>query len=227
LNGEVIGTGSYTGGITGNSDVLYISYADSTYDFPGFIDEVRISDTDRDADWIKTSYNNQHDPIKSASCDDDGFVCLGSEESDPPTAVKLRSFTVTSYPDGVLLRWRTGWEVDNLGFHVYREVGGEPVRLTPSLIAGSALLVGPNVSLTAGRSYGWFDPAGMGTDRYWLEDIDLNGQRTMHGPVLPHKAEKPLAKITCSPLLSRLGRTNPARDLAACLGTAGGGEASR
>jgi hypothetical protein len=35
LNGSEIGTGSYTGGITGNTDTLYISYSNSSWDFPG------------------------------------------------------------------------------------------------------------------------------------------------------------------------------------------------
>ena len=37
------------------------------------------------------------------------------------TAVQLSSFAATKSKDGVLLEWQTGYEVDNLGFHVYRE----------------------------------------------------------------------------------------------------------
>ena len=42
-----------------------------------------------------------------------------------PTAVTFISFTGTEHENGlVLLQWRTGYEVDNLGFHVYREQEG-------------------------------------------------------------------------------------------------------
>ncbi len=40
------------------------------------------------------------------------------------TAVRLTAFDATRYDRGVLLQWRTGYEIDNLGFHVYREIDG-------------------------------------------------------------------------------------------------------
>ena len=79
---------------------------------------------------------------------------IGSEKQAGPTAVELVSLDATTYPGrGVLISWRTGYEVDNLGFHVYREVGGERVQITPSLVAGSALVAGAGTVLTAGQSY--------------------------------------------------------------------------
>lgn len=104
-----------------------------------------------------------------------------------PTAVKLSSFSATRHADRVLVQWRTGFEADNLGFHIYREQGGELRRVTSSLVAGSAFLTGQATAFTAGRSYAWMDilPAGTGPARYWLEDWDLRGKRTMHGPVSP------------------------------------------
>ena len=44
------------------------------YSFDGIIDEVRISDTDRTAEWIETEYNNQNSP--------ETFLVFGSEERD-------------------------------------------------------------------------------------------------------------------------------------------------
>jgi hypothetical protein len=86
--------------------------------------------------------------------------------------------------DAIQLHWQTGYEVDNLGFNIYRERDGQRIKLNPSLIAGSALLVGPGTALTAGRSYVWRDDETSGGEaaRYWLEEVDLNGQRTWHGP---------------------------------------------
>ena len=40
------------------------------------------------------------------------------------TEVRLTSFTAARYDSGVLLQWRTGYEIDNLGFNVYREING-------------------------------------------------------------------------------------------------------
>ena len=44
--------------------------------FDGIIDEVRISDTARSADWIETSYNNQNDPSS--------FITVGDEQTTDP-----------------------------------------------------------------------------------------------------------------------------------------------
>jgi hypothetical protein len=109
------------------------------------------------------------------------------------TRVSLQRFKAHQTRDGVLVEWQTGYEVNNLGFHLYREVDGELVRLTPELVAGSALLTGFGTSLRAGHQYRWLDTTLSGQRsavdgprsaiRYWLEDVDLNGKRTMHGPV--------------------------------------------
>src|ERR1044071_939339 len=103
------------------------------------------------------------------------------------TAVKLSSFTASQTSNGTQLRWQTGDELDNLGFNVYREQHGKRTRLNPSIIAGSALLAGQGTRLTAGQSYSWFDRAGQNKEsaQYWLEDIDLDGTRTLHGPLVP------------------------------------------
>lgn len=106
------------------------------------------------------------------------------------TAVKLSSVTATESNGSVALRWQTGFEVDNLGFNVYREVRGKRTRINPSIIAGSALLARQGTSLTAGQSYAWRDRTNQGkeTVQYWLEDIDLDGTRTLHGPIVPSVA---------------------------------------
>src|SRR3984957_2717028 len=57
--------------------------------------------------------------------------------------------------------------------------------MNSSIIAGSALLMSGALPKHSGRSYAWIDPAaGLTGASYWLEDIDVNGTRTMHGPVL-------------------------------------------
>jgi hypothetical protein len=139
-----------------------------------------------------------------------------------PTAVTLDDFSATSHGGEVLLRWQTGMEVDNLGFNIYREESGERIRITPQIVAGSALIAGPGTMLTAGRSCSWWDGAGIQRQdtRYWLEEIDLNGKSTWHGPVAikyPGGKRVSAAKQRQAILLSMLGRDNiqesPARPL--------------
>ena len=124
-----------------------------------------------------------------------------------PTAVRLEWFRARQRDDMVQLEWRTGYEADNLGFHVYREENGQLVRLTPEPVAGSALLAGKGTTLGAGLSYFWWDflPEGSGGVRYWLEDIDLGGKRTRHGPVTPVLSQEPLPERFRPELLSELG----------------------
>ncbi len=106
-----------------------------------------------------------------------------------PTGVTLKSFSARLGVDKhgasrVLLTWKTAGESHNLGFNVYREVNGNRARMNPSVIAGSALLMSGALPIHSGRTYAWIDPsAGMAGASYWLEDIDVNGIRTMHGPV--------------------------------------------
>jgi hypothetical protein len=42
-----------------------------------------------------------------------------ADGAQSPTAVRLRKFTAASYTDGVQLIWESGFEVNNLGYHVY------------------------------------------------------------------------------------------------------------
>lgn len=119
-----------------------------------------------------------------------------------PSAVNLMSFTATRYTSSIWLNWRTGLEVDNLGFNVYREVpregGGRRVRLNGALIAGSALRSGSG----GGCSYAWPDMAGdTGGARYWLEDVDTHGTSTWHGPVTAGVGRGTGAAQRRSPLL--------------------------
>jgi hypothetical protein len=145
----------------------------------GTLDEVRISNIARDNCWVQTSYN-------SAS----SLPTVGSETSNAPTVVELVSLDASEVPGrGVLVSWRTGFEVDNLGFHVYRESGGKRVRLTPSLVAGSALFAGAGTALTAGRSYSWWDRSPVPGASYWLEEWELSGERRWHGPVGVQEAQ--------------------------------------
>ena len=108
-----------------------------------------------------------------------------------PTAVRLTDFAAVQNGDEVVLHWQTGYEARNLGYNIYREQNGKRVSITPSLVAGSALVAGRQTALRSGLSYTWYDDlkqtddGGVPAVTYWLEDVDIDGKRTLHGPIAP------------------------------------------
>ena len=96
------------------------------------------------------------------------------------TAVKLQSFDATGVDGAVELAWKTGSELDNQGFHLYRgaSADGPWRRLTASLIPGMG-------SSPLGKSYSWRDSGLVNGQRYYyrLEDVDTRSKSTFHGPV--------------------------------------------
>lgn len=104
-----------------------------------------------------------------------------------PTAVHLLELDAVQTPGGeVRVEWRTTFESDNLGFNVYRaSADGSRVKINEHLIAGSALFT-TRGTLPSGNAYVWHDrTAPRAFVQYFVEDVDLDGTRTMHGPVLP------------------------------------------
>jgi uncharacterized repeat protein (TIGR01451 family) len=119
-----------------------------------------------------------------------------------PTAVQLASFhALPRQGGGVLLEWKTREEIRNLGFNVYRLDGASRVRLNPSIIAGSALLIRGGRPQHAAKTYQWFDPNGTPQSAYELDDVDLNGTRTSHGPVSMDVSAAPRSGAVAQPLL--------------------------
>jgi hypothetical protein len=125
-----------------------------------------------------------------------------------PTAIKLRSTMAAGYNDGILVQWQTGYEIDNLGFNVYREVSGQRTLITPEMIAGSALTIGSGTALKAGCTYRWWDKGAEDHKGavYYLEDIDLSGERTLHGPIKPIFTDAKSPVQSKAMLLSQVGR---------------------
>lgn len=109
----------------------------------------------------------------------------GKTSATAPTAATFESFSADRYDGGVFIQWRTSYEIDNFGFRLYRVQGGKRVLITPQMLAGSALVTGQGTPLTAGKSYAWWDSSPKSRDSavFWLEEIDLKGQSTWHGPV--------------------------------------------
>jgi hypothetical protein len=119
-----------------------------------------------------------------------GFSPFVIEGDGPPTAVDLVSFSATRQEGGVLVAWETAMEVDNVGFNLYRStsVDGPYARLNGDLIPSQS----PGDA--SGATYTWLDDEvqpGV-TYYYKLEDVEVGGTRTMHGPV-SSSAQNPTA----------------------------------
>ena len=101
------------------------------------------------------------------------------EYASTPLAVTLASFDAQAIIDRILLSWETVSEVNNAGFNLYRSASpaapDELLAFVPSQAPGS----------TQGASYSYDDTAVSAgqTWYYWLEDVDLSGATSLHGPV--------------------------------------------
>jgi len=141
-----------------------------------------------------------------------------SETVTAPTSIKLQSFSAYSGTDQngtsrVILTWKTGGEAHNLGFNVYREQDGSRVRMNSSVIAGSGLLMRGALPKHAGRSYAWIDSSpSSASASYWLEDIDVNGTHTLHGPISVQAGPdvSSVASVAETRMLNQLNQAPPA-----------------
>ena len=97
----------------------------------------------------------------------------------PPTLITLSSFEALPSDRMVTLRWTTESEVDNAGFNIYRSEGGDK-----DLKVNQEIIV-PQGSTTQGAAYEFQDTQveNRKTYSYKLEDINIHGKSTFHGPV--------------------------------------------
>ena len=134
--------------------------------------------------WVEQVTNratgNDGGSFSYAEGDTPGFSNFLLGDQTFPLAVTLASF-VTEPRDGqVLVAWETVSELDHVGFNLYRGLqadGSDRTLLT--------YVVSQAPGSTQGASYSYEDAAVEAgqTYWYWLEDIDLNGATTLHGPV--------------------------------------------
>lgn len=114
----------------------------------------------------------------SLSADEQTYVL----KINDPTAVTLAEFYAEQVDDFVRVTWETTSELHNLGFNLYRATSpaGPEMQLNAVLIPSQA------PGSTASFTYTWQDRANLvagQTYHYWLEDVDLGGATTLHGPV--------------------------------------------
>lgn len=122
--------------------------------------------------WIRWSGDN-------SAGNDDG-IAVDDFEISLPTAVELESFTAQANQDGtVTLQWTTGAEWNLAGFNLYRSaVEGQVGALV------NQQLIPSQGSQGQGAAYSFTDTAVTpGLWYYRLQDVDIHGSQTMHGPV--------------------------------------------
>ena len=100
-----------------------------------------------------------------------------------PLVVEMNFFEASAGEQSIVLRWQTAFETDNIGFNVYRSeslLRENAVQLNQELIKS---LVPPGS--TYGADYEFVDESALpyNTYFYWIEDVDVNGTITTHGPV--------------------------------------------
>jgi hypothetical protein len=109
-----------------------------------------------------------------------GFAHTTIISIEEETLIELSSFVTTPKSRKVTVEWTTESEIDNAGFNLYRAESedGEYIQINEGLIPAEG-------SPTEGASYEFFDEGVKNRRTYYykLEDIDLNGVSTMHGPV--------------------------------------------
>jgi hypothetical protein len=114
--------------------------------------------------------------------------------------IELTEFSGRPADGRAVLHWTTGREYNHAGFNLYREsVSGADagrVKVNDALIVGESPYNFADAGVTAGGAY-----------NYYLEDVDLNGRGTVHGPA---RVEMASGNKTAFALSQNY--PNPARD---------------
>ncbi len=109
-----------------------------------------------------------------------GWQCNKFCQCQEITVIELADFGVQPRNRAVSIVWMTDAEIDNAGFNLYRagSEDGEYSRINDALIPAEG-------TATKGASYSFVDNNVRNGKTYWykLEDVDLSGVSTMHGPV--------------------------------------------
>lgn len=166
-------------GVASSADGTKLAACAANFDFV-------YTSTDSGASWTLQSDPGPQNRFSVASSADGshlvavvfgGFIWTAY---DSALAVELASFDAVPSTSGIDLVWKTGSEVNNAGFHLWRADGtdGAYARITDALIPAKgnsftgASYLEKDADVITGQSYS-----------YKLEDVDLAGVSTFHGPV--------------------------------------------
>lgn len=113
--------------------------------------------------------------------------------TEKPMAVSLAAFSAVWQGEAVLVTWETASELDNLGFNLYRG----PAPRGPWTQLNTTLIPAQNPGAVFGGAYEWLDtdvPSGSAV-YYRLEDVDVHGVSTFHGPIRPAEIDPSVVRL--------------------------------
>lgn len=99
---------------------------------------------------------------------DPTFGDMGEVVTDFALGTRVAALSASATSRGVVVRWRTSWELDTAGFNVYRERNRRRVRANANMIRSQ--------HSGDGADYSFVDRhAGTTTIRYWLQEVKRDG----------------------------------------------------
>ncbi len=126
-------------------------------------------------------FNNKLENMDAVYSEDK--ICVSHDwgcQCEDSTLIELSELIADPGNKQITLQWNTASEIDNAGFNIYRATseGGDYIRINSELIPSEGNPV-------EGASYGFIDSGLKNRKTYYyeLEDVDMNGTATMHGPV--------------------------------------------
>ncbi len=142
---------------------------------------VRIVDVIGDGSTSDSLGSPVYDPYPTAFSS--GGFDLDAVEAfvkEDPTLIHLAELEAVPGSNSVTIEWKTESEIDNAGFNVYRAAAGDAdfVQINSTLIPAQG-----SVAESAAYTFTDEDARNRRSYQYMIEDIDLNGTATMHGPV--------------------------------------------
>ena len=118
-----------------------------------------------------------HESYIKPTCDEhEGVFLWFLDYMKKFVGIELASFDGYARDGRAVLTWATASEYSHAGFNLYREAAGAGdegrVKINDALIVGKSPYKFVDDVVEAGASY-----------KYYLEDVDLSGKGTLHGPV--------------------------------------------
>ncbi len=170
--------GETMAGSFGNTTSATFTFIDNASDVVGSASAMLPKKWDGSYPWTETS------PMAVPTFTYGGLASLSQFTAfkSGVLAVTLAEFSAVQQGDAVLVTWETAMELDNRGFNLYRGTSpdGWDRRLNEYLIPSQGQ------GSPVGFTYTWQDRADLTPDTtyyYWLEDVDIHGATTLHGPV--------------------------------------------
>lgn len=128
--------------------------------------------------WFGDFFANMGSPVTSSKVSATNCTITIAASASP---VSILSFEAAGYDAAVLVKWRTGSELDHAGFNVLRSTRPDAgfIQVNPKLIRNF------NTSAFGRGNYRYVDSDVENGKTYYykLEDIATNGDRTRRGPV--------------------------------------------